>query len=81
MVNSIKYFLKVDKNSANKIIVNKIFLDQINKTDEWVACRVIASKTKLLFKKYFILYQKPVKPRMLLFFIQFLKTDRIEMGR
>ena len=51
MVNSIKCFLKGDKNSANKIIVIKIFLDQINKTDQWVACRVIASKTKLLFKK------------------------------
>ena len=30
MVNSIECFLKVDKNSTNKIIVIKIFIDQIN---------------------------------------------------
>ena len=30
MVNTIECFLKVDKASTNKIIIIKIFLDQIN---------------------------------------------------
>ena len=42
--------------------------------DQWMACRVVVSKTKLLFNKQFIFCQKRVKARIHTFFIQFVKN-------
>ena len=39
-----------------------------------MACRTVVSKTKLLFKKQFIVYQKRVKARIHTFFIQFARN-------
>ena len=64
MVISIECFLKVDKNSANKIIVIKMFLDKIYWTDKCMTYKVFVSKTKLLFKKQFLFSQKRVKARI-----------------
>ena len=52
----------------------KIFPDQIIQTDKCMAYRVLASKSKLLFKNQPIFCQKRVKSRAHTFFIQFAKN-------
>ena len=61
------------KTPQTKIII-KIFLEQIDQTDQYIACRVVVSKTKPLFKNQFIFCQKHVKARIHTFFIQFVKN-------
>ena len=70
MVNSTEYFLKADKKLHKQNNVVKISMN----ADQWMACRMVVSKTKSLFNKQFLFCQKRVKARIHTFFIQFVKN-------